>query len=167
MIDDGIVECIVSHLDVGDCWIWTRALNSAGYGHVGYRGRVYRVHRALYQVLTQVELSPKVQLDHMCRNRACANPDHLDPVTNRENFLRGAHPSARTHRGLVTVRACGHELSTENSYVRPNGTSFCKICNRERVRRHDTPERRAAYRDRKNELQRLRWAKREIINEGS
>jgi len=72
-----------------ECWLW-RGWNSAdGYGKLRVAGRACMAHRAIYERLIAPIPSGFV-LDHLCRNRACCNPDHLEPVTPRENVSRGA-----------------------------------------------------------------------------
>lgn len=74
-------------VDVGLCWEWTGAQDQ-GYGLFSFEGRPVRAHRWLWELL--VELIPAgLQLDHLCRNHSCVNPDHLEPVTQAENIRRG------------------------------------------------------------------------------
>lgn len=136
------------------CWVWTGALNASGYGAVGRDSKVLRVHRVTYELLVG-PIPDGLQLDHLCRNRACCNPEHLEPVTNRENWLRGQHHTAVMLRDGVCKR--GHQMTAENTRVRSDGSRCCRECNRlmaaERRRRKGmTPEQKA----RKLELQRIR-----------
>lgn len=74
---------------VGDgCWIWTGTLDNHGYGQVAIGGgRITRVHRVVYRLLVG-PIPDGMEPDHLCRARACARPDHLEPVTHRENMRR-------------------------------------------------------------------------------
>lgn len=112
-----------------ECWNWTAGKDEFGYGRFGFRGRNNRAYRVAY-ILLVGEVPEGLELDHLCRNRACINPAHLEPVTHRENILRGknhvAEQSKRTH--------CreGHPYVLKNW---PSGrVRYCPIC-RENYRR--------------------------------
>lgn len=111
----------------GDCWIWTAAKFGNGYGMFSpdYRGKSWLAHRFAYEM--KVGPIPEgLTIDHLCRKHACVNPAHLEPVTKRENTLRGISPVAvnaqRTH--------CphGHAYSPENTWVDKTGARHCRIC---------------------------------------
>lgn len=90
-----LVERITALIEVqGDdgCWIW-RGTKSNGYGRVSVDRRLHYVHRVVY-ALTVGEIPEGLQLDHLCRNRACCNPAHLEPVTASENVRRGERRGA-------------------------------------------------------------------------
>ena len=74
---------------VGECRIWTRYTNWNGYGYIRYKKRMKRVHRLSYLLIGKNQLTPGLVLDHLCRNRLCINPDHLEEVSNKENLHRG------------------------------------------------------------------------------
>lgn len=71
-----------------DCWTWTGALTE-GYGRIKWGGRLDMAHRVVYAILVG-PVPDGLQLDHLCRNRACVNPAHLEPVTQAVNMQRAA-----------------------------------------------------------------------------
>lgn len=121
------------------CHVWTGSLTN-GYGYVSVEGQSWRVHRLTY-TLAKGPIPRGLVLDHLCRNKACCNPDHLEAVTNRENGLRGDGPAARYWR---THCARGHARTPENTYVKPDGERECRICKAEDKRAWD--ERKVARR---------------------
>ena len=72
----------------GDCWLWTKCKNSDGYGRMRVNGVLEQVHRVSYEIFVG-PIPEGLELDHTCRNRACINPAHLEPVTHLENVRRG------------------------------------------------------------------------------
>lgn len=83
----------------GGCWIWTGALTGAGYGQFGGGGKKSYTHRWAYQAHVG-PIPDGLELDHLCRVRACCNPDHLEPVTHEENTRRAVpfRPTTRTQK---------------------------------------------------------------------
>lgn len=112
-----------------DCWDWLAGQDGDGYGVFTIpAGRLERVHRLAYRLLVG-PIPAGLTLDHLCRNRACVNPDHLEPVTNRVNVLRGVGPTARFAARTHCSR--GHLLSRDN--LRMEGTvRRCRACDKER-----------------------------------
>jgi hypothetical protein len=107
------------------CWVWNGKRTAAGYGYVQIDGRMEYMHRLCYEV--NVSPIPEgLGLDHLCENRACCNPEHLDPVTQAENMRRMAERRRTCQRG--------HPWSPENTYVAPDGERQCRTCNRGRWR---------------------------------
>jgi hypothetical protein len=75
-------------IDERGCWLWTGRMNRNGYGRAYWYGKEPVVHRLVYEILIG-QIPKGLVLDHLCRVRHCCNPEHLEPVTIRENTLRG------------------------------------------------------------------------------
>lgn len=114
---------------VNGCWVWTGELQANGYGRIWFDGDHLLAHRWSYERFVD-DIAEDLTIDHKCRNRACVNPDHLEPVGRGENVLRGqtipAANAAKTH----CIR--GHEFTPENTRVYRGGR-VCKACKRERA----------------------------------
>lgn len=116
----------------GDCWKWTGATSRNGYGMVAIHGVRYMAHRAFYLYFV-ADIPAGLDLDHLCRNRACVNPWHLEPVTRSVNLRRG--DTRRTHFSSRTHCPQGHPYDDENT-ARRQGRRVCRACDRERARRN-------------------------------
>jgi len=116
---------------VGDCWIFTGARTGGGYGSIGTGGRHgkrHYTHRLSYE-LHVGPIPDGMQIDHLCRVRACFNPAHLEAVPQAVNVRRGmsgAHNAVKTHCPQ------GHPYSEENTYRSPKNQRFCVACRRAR-----------------------------------
>lgn len=117
----------VSGASYQECWIWTASLKPNGYGQFrpSRRENVY-AHRWAYEWLI-AEIPAGLHLDHLCRNRRCVNPWHLEPVTTLVNNHRGETNAAKTHCPQ------GHEYTEENT-ARTGGRRYCITCRTARNR---------------------------------
>jgi hypothetical protein len=117
------------------CWNWTASKNTQGYGGFKLNGKVKKAHRVAYE-LTRGHIPDGLVLDHLCRNHSCVNPDHLEPVTHRENTIRGVVGEMTRNRQLSKTHCRrGHEYTEENTYVSPKGDRTCKSCRNYRARK--------------------------------
>ena len=117
------------------CWIWQKSLKS-GYGQFSSAPRDLgrRAHRISY-VLRVGPIPEGMHLDHLCRNRACCNPEHLEPVTQAENNRRARAKSVeRGAESVITHCPKGHEYSESNTRVNTSGSKECRECERARTR---------------------------------
>lgn len=119
-----------------DCWVWTRALDN-GYGRFCIESRTLWAHRVSYE--HHVGPIPKgLFIDHLCRNRACQNPAHMEVVSNVENTLRGVGITALNSKKTHCLN--GHRFSLENTRLLPTrrksgvgpARRFCRACGRDR-----------------------------------
>jgi len=124
--------------DETGCWEW-QAAKAHGYGSIGigssYDGtrRIARAHRVAYEEYRGL-IPEGLQLDHLCRNKGCVNPFHLEIVTARENTLRGDGPTARNARRTHCPH--GHELAGSNIIWRGPDRRYrrCRACEERRWR---------------------------------
>lgn len=113
------------------CWEWEGGVIPDGYGLFRFEDHHQLVHRLAYRWLVG-EVPNGLELDHLCRNRICVNPLHLEAVTHRINLLRGRSLAAQNARKIDCKR--GHPLSGENLWTH-NGQRLCRECRRAATRR--------------------------------
>jgi hypothetical protein len=124
-----------------DCWVWTGNRHQ-GYGQflVGSRKdgtrRVKGAHVVSYELFNG-EIPSGLELDHLCRNRACVNPAHLEAVPHKDNCLRSPIAVWRARKARTHCKH-GHEYSEANTHVEKDGSRSCRTCdtNYERTTRH-------------------------------
>jgi hypothetical protein len=105
------------------CWIWLGSKDRNGYGRV-FRNKL--AHRHAFEIFVGA-IPVALTIDHLCRNRACVNPLHLEAVSKRINTLRGQGPAARN--ALKSHCPQGHPYDAANTYVAPDGGRNCRRCN--------------------------------------
>ena len=134
--------------DLGPCWVWANAyLNESGYGQFGLTGRkLILAHKWAWEQEND-PVPDGLELDHLCRNRACVRPSHLEAVPHAVNTQRGLNGDLKPETPLREVCANGHPMTPGNRYLRKDGTGKkigCRQCSRDACRRYAERKRDAA-----------------------
>lgn len=126
------------------CWLWCAARARNGYGLFNFNGQMRTVHRVAHE-RWKGPIPPGLTIDHLCRNRACVNPDHLEVVSQRENVRRGLVSALRPQR--VECRN-GHRMDPGNRYMVKSRTGRprmeCRACHLASMARYRAKRRQAA-----------------------
>ena len=124
------VERFLSHIEKTEtgCWRWTGYLDKKGYARFDYAGGG-RASRFSYSTFV-APIPEGLTLDHLCRNRDCVNPAHLEAVTNKENVLRGIGLAAQHARATHCPK--GHPYNKANTYFRQDKVGReCRACRKQ------------------------------------
>lgn len=115
------------------CWEWQGQVDRDGYGRMTVNYRPHLVHRVAYELFIGA-IPEDYEIDHLCRNRPCVNPAHLEAVTKRENSLRSLSPPAINAQKTHCIH--GHEFTPENTRIDKSGRRGCRACGREQMRKY-------------------------------
>ena len=129
------------------CWDWTACKDKDGYGSFSVNGKSIRSHKFSYE-LYNGEIPKGLQLDHLCRNRDCINPIHLEPVTAQENIKRGLSGKINNYNKQKTHCPQGHKYNIQNTYRDlSRNNRHCIICTKTKQKKYQ--QRREKIRGRK------------------
>ena len=128
----------------GKCWVWPGSKFKDGYGCFYLRRRTVRSHRLAY-ILVKGAISSDLDLDHLCKNRACSNPEHMEPVTHLENVRRG---DSGINNRVKIFCSRGHELVEPNLVNSAKlGKRNCLSCHRARNKYNNSKTRKGIILD--------------------
>lgn len=95
-----------------DCWIWPYSINRDGYGNLGRNGKVVNAYKYIYEMLIR-KVPANCELDHICKNRLCVNPTHLEPVSHAENCRRG-NQTKLTKENVKEIRRLSAKMTHQD-----------------------------------------------------
>jgi hypothetical protein len=133
-----VMERLMEMVEIDDasCWNFMGHRDRHGYGRISFKASGALAHRIAFE-FCRGPITTGLELDHLCRNKACCNPAHLEPVDHRTNLLRGDSPTARLAR--QTNCAAGHDLVPDRY---KKGVRYCPVCDliRRRAKRTQNKE---------------------------
>lgn len=121
-----------------ECWPWLASIDGVGYGQISMMGHngPEKAHRVALFLAFGEWPAKGAHTDHLCRNRVCQNPRHLEVVTPRENMRRGIGRIAE--RFVQTECLRGHIFTSANTYITSRGSRRCRTCHRDRERKRNS-----------------------------
>ena len=147
----------VDRRDASGCWLWTAYSQASGYGRFcigGARGDMVMSHRYAYQMLVG-SIPDLMELHHLCGNRSCVNPTHLELSSHHLNILRGNSPAAANAK--KTRCPAGHPYNNVNTYIQANGGRRCRACD-SKAQKHNYEQHAPRKREQKRRRYQIRRA---------
>ena len=129
------IKRVLSRITVNNqgCWEWKSPLHDGGYATMSVDDKSQYIHRLIYEYY-HGQIQSDLQIDHLCRNRKCVNPIHLELVTQKENIMRGK--GVGVLNSLKTQCPKGHPYTKENLIMYKDGSKKCRICHNERQKQY-------------------------------
>ncbi len=118
------------------CWDWIAGTDKDGYGQFWFNKKQRKAYRVSYE-LFRGSLTDGLTLDHLCKNKKCCNPEHLEQVSIGINLKRASH-QITTINSKKTHCHNGHEFTPENTYITPLGKRQCNECQTQRKKKYRT-----------------------------
>lgn len=120
------------------CWLWRAGKFISGYGEFSLNNKPYLAHRVAYEIFFDKKIPKNLELHHICKNRLCVNPDHLELVTRKEHVSKTDHSNNGENSRKKTRCPRGHLLSGSNlrKYALKLGKRSCRMCFNEQNRKY-------------------------------
>lgn len=129
-----VARMLANYVDqTADCWVWKGSIAKNGYGKTAILKKTLLAHRVFYEYF-KGPIAAGLQIDHLCRNKRCVNPAHLDAVPPAVNNARSTSPCALNAMKLFCKH--GHALSGKNLYKTPDGRRQCVTCQGQRDKKN-------------------------------
>ena len=130
---DRIISKIDFPNDITKCWKFTNNSTSGGYKQLSVNSRTQMAHRVIYALFIE-KIPSKLQSDHLCRNRGCVNPTHIEPVSQKINILRGYGPCAINSKKEKCKR--GHPFTPDNIITQRSFKPHWRQCKQCEIKRN-------------------------------